>query len=87
MINAFKKKRKISAFGIMSNTNTNGLDWDDRIKYGVNGNSVSYDEDNGGIMGQGGDDIGFDGIWKSTMGCILITTMPITVLMIENPAR
>ncbi len=47
MINAFKKKRKISAFGIMSNTNTNGLGWDDRSKYGGSSNSFSYDEDSG----------------------------------------
>lgn len=45
MINAFKNKRKISAFAIMSNTNTNGLDWDDQSKYGGASNSYSINDD------------------------------------------
>ena len=32
MINGFKGKRQLSAFGIMSNTGTTGLDWEDRSK-------------------------------------------------------
>lgn len=45
MINAFKKKRKMSAYGIMSNTNTTGLDWSDNRKYGGEENGISQDDD------------------------------------------
>jgi hypothetical protein len=44
MINAFKKKRKISLYGIMSNTNKSGLDWDESNKYG-SGNNFSVNDD------------------------------------------
>jgi len=45
MVNSFKKKRKMSAYGIMSNTNTTGLGWQEREQYGGGGNSFSQDED------------------------------------------
>lgn len=45
MINSFKKKRKISAFAVMSNTNTSGLGWDDGRKYGGENNSFSEGDD------------------------------------------
>jgi hypothetical protein len=54
MINAFKKKRKIAAYGMMSNTNTNGLDWQDSRNYGGSSNSFSQDDD-GSWMMEGGD--------------------------------
>jgi hypothetical protein len=54
MINAFKKKRKIAAYGIMSNTNTNGLGWEESNKYGGSTNSWSED-DNGNWTMEGGD--------------------------------
>lgn len=44
MINAFKGKRKISAFGIMSNTGKIGLGWEDRDKFG-GGNNTAMSED------------------------------------------
>lgn len=44
MINAFKKKRKISAYGIMSNTSKSGLNWDENSKYG-SGNNFSVNDD------------------------------------------
>jgi len=50
MMNSFKKKRKISAFGIMSNTSTNGLGWSDRNKYGGSNSSFFNDEDGGGMI-------------------------------------
>jgi len=34
MLNAFKSKRKLSAYGIMSNTGKLNLDWDDQSKFG-----------------------------------------------------
>ena len=45
MINAFKGKRKISAFGIMANTGTIGLGWDDRDKFGANDNNSIVGDD------------------------------------------
>ncbi len=46
MINAFKGKRKISAFGTMANTGKAGLGWQDNDKYG-GGSNVEYNEDEG----------------------------------------
>lgn len=44
MINAFKDKRKIAAFGIGSTTDQTGLGWDDSRSYGFNDNSsISFD--------------------------------------------
>jgi len=45
MINAFKGDRKISVYGIMSNTGRNSLGWEDREKFGDQ--DISYDEDEG----------------------------------------
>jgi hypothetical protein len=68
MLNAFKGKRKFSAFGIMSNTGKTGLDWNENMNYGYNsggdmgfedgGVSFSFnnsgdDLDRGGNFGQG----------------------------------
>lgn len=47
MINAFKGKRKLSAFGIMSNTGKTGLDWNERTNYGGSGNMEMNFEDGG----------------------------------------
>jgi hypothetical protein len=44
MINAFKGKRKLSAFGIMANTGKVGLGWQDRDKFG-SGNNNEMTED------------------------------------------
>lgn len=62
MFNAFKAKRKISAYGIMSNTGKLNLDWDDRSKYG--GGSDVQTSDDGGIYisSMGGDYNRSDGI-------------------------
>lgn len=49
MINAFKGKRQISAFGIMSNTGTVGLGWQDADKFG-GGNNFSFDEEGGNYI-------------------------------------
>jgi hypothetical protein len=55
MINSFKRKRKLSAYTIMSSTGTTGLDWSDRNKYGE-GNNMEYMEEYGGLVLFGGDD-------------------------------
>ncbi|MBS1629047.1 MAG: TonB-dependent receptor [Bacteroidetes bacterium] len=47
MINLFRGKRQLSAFGIASNTGKAGLNWDDRNQYGGETGSFSYDEDEG----------------------------------------
>jgi hypothetical protein len=59
MINAFKGKRKFSAFGIMSSTGKIGLDWSEQSSYGQN--NFGLDLDNNGDISytyNGGDDFG-----------------------------
>ena len=46
MFNAFKGKRKFSAFGTMSNTGAAGLNWQEQEKYG-GGSNMEYNEDEG----------------------------------------
>jgi hypothetical protein len=53
MINAYKKKRKIAGYFVGSNTNNQGLGWNERNNYGANevsmsddGNLVSYSSGN-----------------------------------------
>ena len=45
MINAFKGKRKISAFGIMANTGTIGLGWEDQDKFNANTGTTTIGDD------------------------------------------
>jgi hypothetical protein len=62
MINQFKGKRQLSAFGIMSNTGTIGLGWEDRNKYANSGNTnVEVNEDGGITQYWSGDDDEFGG--------------------------
>jgi hypothetical protein len=49
MVNAFRGKRKIAAYGIMSNTGRAGLDWQENEKFG-GGENVEYDEEEGYFM-------------------------------------
>ena len=46
MINAFQGKRKIAAFGTMSNTGKAGLNWQDNDKFG-GGSNMQYNEEEG----------------------------------------
>jgi hypothetical protein len=50
MINAFKAKRKLAAYGIMSNTGKNGLDWQDSNNYGGGMGDNMTIEDNGDVF-------------------------------------
>ncbi|WP_276132745.1 TonB-dependent receptor [Polluticoccus soli] len=50
MVNAFKGNRKISAFGIMSNTGKMGLGWDDRDKFGGGSGGNTEVDDEGNVM-------------------------------------
>ncbi len=45
MFNAFKGKRKISAFGIVANTGKIGLGWQDKDKFGGGNDNGGLDED------------------------------------------
>lgn len=47
MLNAFKGKRKLAAFGIMSNTGKVGLDFNERMNYGNSGGIEMGFEDGG----------------------------------------
>lgn len=60
MINSFKVKRKISAFGQMSNTGRTGLNWEEERSYG--GANIEMTDDGGMYFnGGGGDDFGGGG--------------------------
>jgi hypothetical protein len=62
MVNAFKNKRKVSAFAATSNTNKTGLSWEDNRKYGSNDNTF-VDEESGAVYtyyNSGGES--FDGV-------------------------
>ena len=60
MINRFRAKKKISAYGIMSSTGKTGLNWDERGSYGGGDGMPEYNEDFGGFVffGDGNDDFG-----------------------------
>lgn len=60
MINAFKAKRKLAAFGIASSTSETGLDWANAGNYGFNPNNVSADASTGSISinSKSGDEMG-----------------------------
>lgn len=63
MINAFKGKRKLAAYGIMSNTGQTNLDWQDAQNYGGGSDNMGVTDD--GMMymsfGGGGDDSYYGG--------------------------
>jgi hypothetical protein len=54
MANAFKGSKKIAAFGIMSNTGRQDLNWNESTQFGE-GTNLQYDEESGGMsMSWGG---------------------------------
>jgi hypothetical protein len=59
LINSFKGKRQLSAFGIISSTDATGLNWRDTRSYGFSNDNVQV-MDGGGLMitSNGGDDLG-----------------------------
>jgi hypothetical protein len=59
MINAFKGKRQIAAFGILSNTDKVGLGWQDNGKFG-GGNEMISDDDGGSYFTISNTDDGFN---------------------------
>lgn len=57
MFNLFKKKKKFSAYGILSNTGKTGLNWNERDKYGESfANNLDVDEATGYFMYSGSND-------------------------------
>ena len=63
MINNFKKKLKLSAYGVTSNTGKTGLEWDEQDKYG-SGNNSEYNDDYGGYVSfSDGDDLSNGTYW------------------------
>ncbi|MGZ8511568.1 MAG: hypothetical protein ACXWWA_14365, partial [Chitinophagaceae bacterium] len=68
MLNAFKGKRKIAAYGIMSNTGRTNLDWEDANNYGggIDGLETGISDDGGMYMSYSGD--GEDNYWGGRKG-------------------
>ncbi len=69
MINAFENKRKIAAYGIMSNTGQTNLDWNDAQNYGGgpgDGMEMGISDDGGMYMSYSGG--GDDGYWGGRNG-------------------
>ncbi|ANH80358.1 hypothetical protein A8C56_04620 [Niabella ginsenosidivorans] len=60
MANSFKNKRKLSAYGIMSNTGNLNLNWDDETKYG-GGSNVELMDGGGIAIFSGGDNYNYSG--------------------------
>lgn len=60
MINAFKAKRKMAAFGVSSSTGETGLDWQNAGNYGFNPGNVQLNAAMGGvtISSKAGGDLG-----------------------------
>jgi hypothetical protein len=57
MLNVFKGKQKFAAYGIVSNTGTSGLNWQDQNSYGESfANNVDYDDASGGFYFEGSND-------------------------------
>jgi hypothetical protein len=68
MANAFRGKRKLAGYGIMSNTGKTNLDWNDNQNYGGNDGTNMEMMDGGGIMiyNDGGGD--GDSYWNGRGG-------------------
>ena len=56
MINAFKGKRKLAAYGIMSNTGQTNLDWQDAQNFGGGSDNMQMSDDGGMMFFTGSDD-------------------------------
>ncbi len=68
MINYFKGKKKLSGYGIMSNTGQTRLNWDDARKYAATEDNFEYDENSGFFYSFGtSDNFEFNGNGLPTM--------------------
>ncbi|MDR0794121.1 MAG: outer membrane beta-barrel protein, partial [Chitinophagaceae bacterium] len=61
MFNKFKKKMKFSAYGIVSNTGTSGLNWQDQGSYGGGNENMQMTDDGGMMIFFGGGNSLYDG--------------------------
>lgn len=68
MVNFFRGKQQISGFGIMSNTGTSGLSWNDRQKYSGSGASTEYDDESGMMYSFYDDGDDMSGGWNGRYG-------------------
>jgi hypothetical protein len=56
MFNKFRRKEKVSVYGIFSNTGKTGLNWRDRESYGDNSSDIQFDESGNGYYEGSGED-------------------------------
>ncbi|MBW4889444.1 outer membrane beta-barrel protein [Mucilaginibacter sp. HMF5004] len=59
--NAFKGKRRFSAYGTVGNDGTTGLSWEDANKYTGANDNMSFTDDGGIYFNYGGDDLYYNG--------------------------
>ncbi|MEZ2440499.1 outer membrane beta-barrel protein [Chitinophaga sp. RCC_12] len=57
MLNVFRGKKKLAAFGIVSNTGKVGLDWGEREKFGSGSGEFSFNDDGDVELNFRGDDL------------------------------
>ena len=50
MFNKFRKKEKLSFYGILSNTGKIGLNWQDQRSYGDNSSAIQFDDNGNGFF-------------------------------------
>ena len=50
MFNKFRKKEKLSLYGIFSNTGKTGLNWQDQRSYGDNSSEIQFDDNGNGFF-------------------------------------
>jgi hypothetical protein len=91
MVNAFKNKRKLAAYGIMSNTGQTNLDWQDAQNYGGSnsGMEMGMTEDGGGMymsMTSSSDDESFGGgaKWHTHKTGAVVCTIAISLVKTIN---
>jgi hypothetical protein len=57
MFNKFKKKEKMSVYGIFSNTGKTGLNWQDQRGYGDNSSDIQFDDNGDGFYSGSNDEL------------------------------
>lgn len=68
MINAFQGKRKMAAYGIMSNTGKTNLDWQDAQNFGGGSDNMQFTDDGGMMFFSGGSDDNGDNYYQGRGG-------------------
>ena len=65
MFNKFRKKEKLSFYGIFSNTGKVGLNWQDQRSYGDNSTNIQFDDGGNGVISISSGDDGLEN-WGGT---------------------